>query len=331
MNRRSALIILVIALGAVVTGLVLSVQRKQGSDTSAPTTTAVVATTESPTPTTGVTQSSIPPSAALAPACDPYRTVAVAGTLESVALVETSGIAASRTAPGVLWAHNDSGDDPRLYAIGPSGEDLGALQVAGGLAFDWEDLAVGPGPDTTESYLYVGDIGDNFGIRQGQVTVYLIREPDPAALPESVPLDRVVVLASPDGAADFEALFVADGMIFLATKDKQTTSVYQSSPLVDGSATASLELIATLDLGAEVTAADVSWDGTVIAFRGYEAVWMWNRAPGTSVADALATEPCTAPSPEERQGEALAFLADGSFVTVSEGTDVVLHLIRREP
>ena len=330
MTRRSALLILVMALVAVVTGLVLSVQEDQDLVAAAPTTTAVAVAPEAPA-TTAVTQTTIPPSAATAPACDPYRTVAVAGALESVALVETSGIAASRTAPGVLWAHNDSGDDARLYAIGPSGEDLGALDVAGGLAFDWEDLAVGPGPDTTESYLYVGDIGDNFGIRQGQVTVYLIREPDPAALPESVPLDRVVVLASPDGAADFEALFVADGMIFIATKDKQLTSVYQSGPLIDGTTTSSLELIATLDLGGEVTAADVSWDGTVIAFRGYQAVWMWNRAPGTSVAEALATEPCTAPSPEERQGEALAFLADGSFVTVSEGTDVVLHLIRRDP
>ena len=331
MTRRSALLILVMALGAVVIGLVLSVQEDQDPDAAAPTTTAVAVAPEAPATTAEVTQTTIPPPAATAPACDPYRTVAVAGALESVALVETSGIAASRTAPGVLWAHNDSGDDARLYAIGPSGEDLGALDVAGGLAFDWEDLAVGPGPDTTESYLYVGDIGDNFGIRQGQVTVYLIREPDPAALPESVPLDRVVVLASPDGAADFEALFVADGMIFIATKDKQLTSVYQSGPLIDGTTTSSLELIATLDLGGEVTAADMSWDGTVIAFRGYQAVWMWNRAPGTSVAEALATEPCTAPSPEERQGEALAFLADGSFVTVSEGTDVVLHLIRRDP
>jgi hypothetical protein len=32
-------------------------------------------------------------------------------------LAESSGVAVSRTQPGVLWSHNDSGDGPTLYAI----------------------------------------------------------------------------------------------------------------------------------------------------------------------------------------------------------------------
>ena len=32
-------------------------------------------------------------------------------------LTESSGLAVSRTQPGVLWSHNDSGDGPNLYAM----------------------------------------------------------------------------------------------------------------------------------------------------------------------------------------------------------------------
>jgi len=335
MDRRSAFIIFVIALTAVGTGLVLRAQSGRPGTageattsiaTAAPTTTSIADTVTTSTATVTTTVAAVDDG----PVCDRYQSVTVAGDLESSGLVETSGIAASRTAPGVVWAHNDSGDEPSLYAVGSDGEDLGSVLLEGGLAFDWEDLAIGPGPGTTDSYLYVGDIGDNFEIRQGQVTVYLVREPDPGALEESVPIDLEVTLESPDGSHNFEALFVADQAIFVVTKDSETTAVYQSSP-IDRSGSATLGLIATLDLGAEVTAADMSWDGSMIAFRGYETVWMWRRAPGASVAEALTTEPCAAPSPEERQGESIAFLADGSLVTVSEGSDVALHLVRREP
>jgi len=327
MDRRTALIVAVISVAVVGAAWVLRLQRNDpGTASPAPTTVAstepgAAVTTTTTTPTTTIADDAI--------VCDRYQSVTVAGPIESGGLIETSGIAASRRSPGVVWAHNDSGDEARLYAIGPAGEDLGSFTIDGGLAFDWEDVAIGPGPTDGDPHLYVGDIGDNFGIRQGRVTVYVVREPDPSALSGTEPLALELVLDSPDGAQNFEALFVADGSIFVATKDDETTSVYQGTPL-DGSPTVPLELIATIELGAEVTAADVSWDGSVIAFRGYETVWLWSRRPGDSVANALATEPCMAPSPEERQGEALAFLADGTIATVSEGSNVVLHLVRRD-
>ena len=81
--------------------------------------------------------------------------------------------------------------------------------------------------------------------------------------------------------------------------------------------------IAMLDLGAGsfVTAADISPDGTMIALRGYEEVWMWARND-RELSNVFSAEPCSAPSPVEVQGEALTFTADGSeYVTVSEGTN----------
>ena len=42
-------------------------------------------------------------------------------------LRESSGLAISRTQPGVLWSHNDSGDGPNLYAIDISGKLLASV------------------------------------------------------------------------------------------------------------------------------------------------------------------------------------------------------------
>ncbi len=239
-------------------------------------------------------------------------------------------MAASRTRPGVLWAHNDSRDGARIYAIGPDGSDMGGFDIAGALAFDWEDMAAGPGSDPETSMLYVGDIGDNFAIRGGKITVYRVREPDPFALDGTIDGAVALEYAYPDGVYNAEALFVADDSIYIVTKDRDEARVYRGDATVDRSTVETLELVTVLDLGAEVSGADLSWDGSTIAFRGYTSVWMWHLAPGGTVADALAADPCQAPSPEEIQGESIAFLADGSYVTVSEGSSPELFTVQRD-
>ena len=331
MDRRSWLLIVAISIGATAIALSLAPRAEEIAATPTTTTAAVVATTTTTTaPTTTTTVTTTPPPSTLAPgttACDAYTEVTVAGEVASEALTETSGVAASRVADGVIWAHNDSGDDAILYALGPAGEDLGGFAVTGALAFDWEDIASGPGPEAGVSYLYIGDIGDNFGIRDGRVTVYRVPDQDPTTLTDSLQGSVALTLDFPDGAHDAEALFIADGFIHIVTKDPNRAQVYRAPAGNDAGPTV-MELVASVDLGAVVTAADVSWDGSTIAFRGYDTVWMWNRDADTSVAEALAAPPCEAPAPDERQGEALAFRMDGTYSTISEGTNPELHLVR---
>ena len=68
-------------------------------------------------------------------------------TVQDPVLDEVSGVVASRVHPPVLWVHNDSGGKPAVYAIAPDGTSLGAYRVDGARAVDWEDIAVGPGPE----------------------------------------------------------------------------------------------------------------------------------------------------------------------------------------
>ncbi|MEA2009889.1 MAG: hypothetical protein U9N78_04215 [Actinomycetota bacterium] len=343
MDRRSLIILIIIAAAAVTASLALVAMRGDPTVETAPPTSAVlsdsttsapVATDPEPNVSTTVPESTTTttPGATLAPgttACDPYETVDVAGTVASPDVVEASGMAASRTSPGVLWVHNDSRDGARVYAVGPDGADLGGFDIAGALAFDWEDMAAGPGSDPAQSMLFFGDIGDNFSIRSGRMTVYRVSEPDPGSVDGSIDGAIPLEFQYPDGVYNAEALFVADGSIFFITKDHDEARVYRGDATGDGSEVEILELVIVLDLGAEVSGADTSWDDSTIAFRGYKTVWMWHRSPGMPIADALTLEPCTSPSPDEVQGESIAFLADGSYATVSEGSHPDLHVIER--
>ena len=343
MDRRSLTILVLIAAAAVVTALALAATRSEPTVEAAPSTSEVApsstasapvstnpessATTAAPETTTTTT-----PGVTLAPgstACDPYASIGVAGTIASHHLVEASGMAASRTSPGVLWTHNDSRDGARAYAVGPDGADLGGFDIAGALAFDWEDMAAGPGWDPTQSMLFFGDIGDNFSIRSGRTTVYRVPEPNPVSINGSIEGAVPLEYQYPVGVYNAEALFVADGSIFIVTKSRDEARVYRGDAAGDGSTVEILELVTVLSLGAEVSGADMSWDGSTIALRGYDTVWMWHRPAGTPIADILVTEPCTAPSPDEVQGESIAFLSDGSYVTVSEGSHPDLYVVER--
>ena len=290
-------------------------------------TTAITDTIETTT-----TLQHAPPLAPGASVCDRYDSILDTGIIESADLVEASGLAVSRVSPDVLWSHNDSRGSARLFAFDSAGNDLGPVELPGTFAFDWEDIAAGPGPDGTGHYLYVGDIGDNFAIRSGQITVYRVPDSDPDTLDGSFAEVVSLPYKYPDGVHNAEALFVdpIEPAIYVVTKDKAMTSIFRGS-LTPTGAELELELIGTVFLDAEVSGSDISWDGHVIALRGYQTVWMWNRPTGASVADAFNSDPCTAPSPEERQGEAIAFDQDLGYWTVSEGIDPTIHSIPVEP
>lgn len=327
--RRSTIALIVIA--AAVVALVIFI--RAGDDTpgiaSGTTTPPSLETTTSSTP--GEITSTIPPALELptgTSVCDLYGTLTVTGTVTNGDLVEASGIAVSRTTPNVLWSHNDSRDGPRLYAFSPDGTDLGVFSVPGGFALDWEDMAAGPGPDGTGAYLYAGDIGDNFSIRDGVIAIHRVEDLDPSTMDGAFPRSDPIPLVYPDGPHNAEALFVdpIDPAVYIVTKTKDVAQVFRGPLDITGEQT-EMQLVASVPLGDEVSGADISADGSIIAFRGYRTVWMWYRAPGQSIGDALAVTPCEAPSPDERQGEAVAFDDTLSYFTISEDVSPAIYRI----
>jgi hypothetical protein len=70
----------------------------------------------------------------------------IRGVLENREIVEASGLAVSRSNPGMIWVHNDSGHPNWLYVVGENAEDFGTFVIRGAFSRDWEDMAAGPGP-----------------------------------------------------------------------------------------------------------------------------------------------------------------------------------------
>jgi hypothetical protein len=288
---------------------------------------SAVPTTTTPAATPPTTTATVPLADALCSAGDPVQL----GALGAADLDELSGLAVSPRTPGVLWAVEDSGNDAAVFALDATGAEVARLDVDA-RNIDWEDVSSG-----ADGALYVGDIGDNLRVRDA-VTVYVVETPDdPAAAP--VPLRAsAVTVRYPDGPHDAEALFAdpVDGSLYVVTKalDQRTTTLERESIVFridpDAGEDVDAQEVARLQLGALqlVTAADLSSDGTTIALRTYTSILLWSRRPGESVADAFAREPCVRPGPPDRIGESLAFLADGSLVTSSEGSGAPLYGIR---
>ena len=281
----------------------------------------------------------------------------VLGSVGSPELIEISGIAASRQHDDVLWAHNDSGDTPRVFAMSMRGEHLATYALAGAEAIDWEDMAIGPGPVEGVDYLYLADIGDNDAVRP-EIAVYRVREPDvgtdatPAA--ELADVEKLT-LRYPGAAHDAETLLVdpVRGDLLIVTKEVRggNALVFRTPGTLAAGTTATLEQVAEIDFSALrsqvqippdapplvsglprlATGGDVSPAGNLVAIRTYSTVWVWTRPEGAPLWESFAGAPCEGASTIEQQGEALGFDADGTgYITVSEGTTPPLNYFKAQ-
>jgi hypothetical protein len=259
------------------------------------------------------------------PACDAYGLPIVVGRLRGPDLVETSGIAVSRKNPGVLWAHNDSGDGPYLYAVTADGAYLGRLVLVGVKAVDWEDLALGPCGD--DECLYVADTGDNRG-RRTDCAVYRVPEPavGNAAFGEIGSTDwERFPYRFPDGPHNAEALAVhPDGSVYLITKRAGAAGFYVF-PELTRDAPVVLDRVGDLQIGdggpwSRATAADIHRGGSRLLVRTYMTAWEWRVPSGMPFASVVDLDGDPVPTGTDRQGEAIAYdPADGSILHTSEG------------
>jgi hypothetical protein len=246
------------------------------------------------------------------------------GLLADDLIAEASGLAASATTPAILWANNDSGDTTRIFAVGLRGEAYGTFYLAGSSARDWEDIAVGPGPDPTRSYIFVADIGDN-DARYETKRIYRVAEPmvDTSAGNVTAVLRDVetITYRYPDGARDAECVMV-DPLtrdIYIISKREPNVKVYRAPWPQSTTETITLEHVATLDSITWVTAGDISSDGREILVKNYASVHYWERGEEETIAEAFERKPILLPYTPEPQGEAVTWLRDGSgYYTVSE-------------
>ncbi len=236
-------------------------------------------------------------------------------------VTEASGLAWSQSEADVFWTHNDSGDSARVFAVGWDGIIRATLPLAGVVARDIEDIALGTDPGGAEA-LFVADIGDNSAVR-ASIDVYRVAEPSVLGLPAGTTLgavaSHVIHLSYPDGARDAEAL-VADrttGDLYVITKRESRSRVYRVTAAQVAAGTGVMRLVGEMPYGG-VVGADACAGGTAVVVKTYDAVRV-HQSPLGLVA-ALMDEGSARPYVREPQGEAIAVdAACESYVTLSEG------------
>jgi len=253
--------------------------------------------------------------------------VALTGTLHSPRVKESSGIAASRAHPGVLWTHNDSRDDAYVYATDLAGADRGVVRIRGARAVDWEDIALGPCPTQRAACLYIADTGDNAMARKS-VVIYAMTEPGPpdrqGGPVRSAPAAalRLKYVGGPD---DVEAIYVSprDSALYLVSKGRRGVIQLYRVPRnagVDTVVTASplqrLPIPPLARLGRLVTGAAIRPDGRLVAIRTYSEIYLF--VPGEGGRLMPSGRPLCTITGLEVQGEAIDFLDDSTFVLTSE-------------
>lgn len=280
--------------------------------------------------------------AALFPSCPTFANRTMVGTRPLAANNESSGLMMSRKNDNVLWTHDDSGDSSRVFALTPEGKNLGIHTIDGAQFRDWEDMGLLQADG--QWFFVMGDIGGNQG--RAQVQVYLVPEPeiDASAAAANGQLTATVRLNLdyPDGEHNAEGLFVdpIDDSIYVVTKNAPgyTQIFRKSAPHVGGTST--LVEVAAVDFGKAplrtgdtqasrvATAADISASGDEIVIKTYQSTFLWRRLPGTSVADAMATEPCSVPN---SGGETIAFSASAdAYFTTTEPASAPIYRFDRQ-
>jgi len=232
-------------------------------------------------------------------------------------------LAASRIRDDTLWAHNDSLNEPILYAIGTDGRDRGSLRLEGASYLDWEDMAsfVRDG----QAYLVIGDIGDNKALRPF-VSLYFLEEPaisaDGLGVGRSVHVEWALHFRYEDGPRDSEALAIDEaGERILLLSKRTSPSVLYELPLTrpddSGEPLLKARRIAELpELGAP-TGMDLSPDGSRAVVQTGRRTHVFLREDGQEWKDAFTGTPQPVDMPRMSSIEAVTFDRHGRSVFVT--------------
>jgi len=256
-----------------------------------------------------------------------------AGLLADPELAEVSGLAASQTQPGRYWINNDGGNDAALQLIEGDGTRIANLTLADATNTDWEDLA--SFRLDGKPYVLVADTGDNGGIRK-TLKLYVVEEPAKPRDGDRVPVAWTIEFAWPDGARDCEAVAVdpVRGEVLLVSKKRVPPELFRVPLRPKDAGVQTAELVGTLSgitqpreeelrenpvygrYRSQVTGADLSPNGRVLAVLNYTRIYFFIRPAGKAWSPDLLGRAGALDFPWLPQAEAIAFSLDGSTLLI---------------
>ena len=300
-----------------------------------------------------------------------YGKAQTVGKIENKEIEESSGLAASPCQPNVFWTHNDSGSGAKIFALDAKGANLGEFVVSGAENDDWEDIAAYKNENgecflyigdignnnrgRTEMLIYrvrepkIGAMNEKQASRENSKneTNPFNRRGLSAKVGErsegrkfaQTETAEAIKFEYPDFRHDAETLMVhpQTGDVYILTKRLSgAAGVYRLGAEFDSKKTNKLEKIADFSVPAVpnglLTGGDISPDGKRVVvvdyFAAYEIVLPEKAGNFDEIWQA---KPSTVLLGERKQGEAIAYGADGnSIFATSEGKKSPVIEVRRK-
>ena len=239
--------------------------------------------------------------------------------LKDKAIDEASGITASWHHNNAFWAHNDSGDAPRIFLISTDGETLATVYLENIEARDWEDIALNV--EDSIAYIYIAETGDNREVYEDKY-IYRFAEPFLENGETEIYITDIETIrfAYPEKARDAESLLI-DPLtrdIIVVSKREKFSKIFELKYPYSKDTVNILVEKGELPFRNTV-AGDISADGKEVLLKTYDEVFYWKRKGNESIAKLLITDCVRIPYLREPQGEAIAWSKAGdSFFTLSE-------------
>lgn len=262
---------------------------------------------------------------------DSYGKAMAMGQIDNKEIDEASGLVVNRDDVYYLWTHNDSGGDARLFLIQKNGKFRAGYHLQEAANRDWEDIAAGPGPQQDSTYLYIGDIGDNYTL-YSDYAIYRLKQPKiPKKGERSINVTGVEKLrfVYPDGSHDAETLFIDPSTrdLYIVTRQEAQDRVYRYPYPQSTTKTDTVEFVCKLPFS-QFAGGELSPDGQTLLLKTLPRLFIWKRKLNQSIADMLSDKPKELPYGTGPQEEALAIGPNGNgYYTLSEshGKPVTLY------
>lgn len=269
---------------------------------------------------------------------EPSGPVESARTIFSIrdrSITDASSWAMSQATDGIRWTNQDrTNQAAQMYAIGPNGQTVATVNLTGPGVTHVDTESAASAMLNGVPYVYLGDTGGNKD-RRNEIYVHRFVEPTLDLQTENQVLSRAAetwtftypaadVKSTRTIGPDAETLLVnpSTGQIYIVVKSSvglpsgTTAWGIYAAPAGAANTPGSYALTKIATTSVKFTEGAWSQDGSVIALRTYDNVYLYSVQNG-DLASALQSTPQIITPPRQQQGEGIAFSADGKAVELS--------------
>ena len=180
-------------------------------------------------------------------------------------LEETSGIILNN---GLLWTHNDSGNESELFNIDATGEIIQKIRITTAKNIDWEDITA------KNEFIAIGDFGNNFGTRKNLYLLELKLINGKLNKYDSIPFfypEQTSYLFNALTPFDAEAIINIENKYLVFTKNRNTltTEMYLIDKTLNRPVEA--EYIESLNVNSLITGGDYNEDSKTLVLTSYSS------------------------------------------------------------